>query len=287
MTFATALKLGRVSNLPTVWTNVLAGTVLAGGTSVFVLVTVTIAMSLAYVGGMYLNDAFDRDIDAKERPERPIPSGQVSAATVFGVGFALLGASVALLWLLTLVSDASPSTVTSGVALCALIVLYDLWHKKNPLSPLLMGMCRVAVYVTAAYAASPELELGLVAGAFLLLSYLIGLTYTAKQENLGRVTNMWPLAFLFAPSVFALGSLFSLDLSFAIYCGFNAWVVLTIAPLFRGERSDVPRAVVRLIAGISILDALLIARAGEPVLAIVALAGFGATLLLQRWVRGT
>ena len=32
-----------------------------------------------YIGGMYLNDAFDRDIDARERPERPIPSGHVGA----------------------------------------------------------------------------------------------------------------------------------------------------------------------------------------------------------------
>ncbi len=30
-TLATLLRLGRVSNLPTVWTNVLAGAVLAGG----------------------------------------------------------------------------------------------------------------------------------------------------------------------------------------------------------------------------------------------------------------
>ena len=31
MTFADALRLGRVSNLPTVWTNALAGMVLGGG----------------------------------------------------------------------------------------------------------------------------------------------------------------------------------------------------------------------------------------------------------------
>ena len=58
-----------MSNLPTVWTNVLAATVLAGGAwqntrTAIVLV----AMSLFYVGGMYLNDYFDRAIDARERP---------------------------------------------------------------------------------------------------------------------------------------------------------------------------------------------------------------------------
>ena len=39
---------------------------------------------------MYLNDAFDREIDAGERPERPIPSGLVSANSVFAAGFGLI-----------------------------------------------------------------------------------------------------------------------------------------------------------------------------------------------------
>ena len=42
-----------------------------------------------------------------------------------------------------------------------------------------------------------------------------------------------------------------------------------------------------LIAGISLVDALLIAGAGAPLLALVAVAGFGLTLLLQRWIMGT
>ena len=74
MSLSVALQLGRVSNLPTVWTNALAGIVLAGGqpwTASALLAG--IGLSLLYVSGMYLNDAFDRDIDAKDRPSRPIP----------------------------------------------------------------------------------------------------------------------------------------------------------------------------------------------------------------------
>ena len=60
-----ALRLGRVSNLPTVWTNVLAGGILAGADPAHPLVLVPLlAASLLYVGGMYLNDAFDAEIDA-------------------------------------------------------------------------------------------------------------------------------------------------------------------------------------------------------------------------------
>src|SRR5947199_337043 len=61
VSLTTLLRLGRVSNLPTVWTNVLAGAVLAGGDwRSWRLGFVLLAMSLFYVGGMYLNDYFDR-----------------------------------------------------------------------------------------------------------------------------------------------------------------------------------------------------------------------------------
>ncbi len=93
-----ALKLGRISNLPTVWTNTLAGVVLAGGAIGDARVPwLLLALSLCYVAGMFLNDAFDREFDARHRPERPIPSGEVSAITVFGAGFAMLAVGVALL----------------------------------------------------------------------------------------------------------------------------------------------------------------------------------------------
>ena len=98
MNFRAALKLGRISNLPTVWTNALAGVVLAGGATGDARVPwVLLALSLCYVAGMFLNDAFDREFDSRHRPERPIPAGEVTAATVFGAGFAMLAIGVALL----------------------------------------------------------------------------------------------------------------------------------------------------------------------------------------------
>ena len=86
---AILLRLGRVSNLPTVWTNVLAGLVLAGGDWYEWRTFVTlVAMSLFYVGGMYLNDYFDRSIDARERPGRPLPAAHISPHMVAVIGFA-------------------------------------------------------------------------------------------------------------------------------------------------------------------------------------------------------
>ena len=65
MKAGTALRLGRVSNLPTVWTNALAGAVLAGASGFGgELVLLAAAFTLFYTGGMFLNDAFDAPWDA-------------------------------------------------------------------------------------------------------------------------------------------------------------------------------------------------------------------------------
>ena len=124
--------LGRVSNLPTVWTNCIAGTVLATVASQAVpfnalpLVVLLIAMTLAYIGGMFLNDAFDHKIDAIERPERPIPSGRVSATTVYTWGFGMLAISIALVAWTALGNPQSGGwmAVISAIALCGAIILY-------------------------------------------------------------------------------------------------------------------------------------------------------------------
>ncbi len=290
MNWLVALKLGRVSNLPTVWTNVLAGITLAGGAaSASMTAMLMLSLTLFYLGGMYLNDAFDRDIDDAERPERPIPSGQVSAASVFAIGFALLGLGMAGLLLagLVLPGGSGWSGPAAGLALAAAIVFYDWKHKANPLSPLVMGACRMLVYIAAGAAITSALPPGLFLGAGVLLCYLIGLTFAAKQENLNRITSLWPLVFLAVPFVYAPAALGIDATGTAIYALFAAWVVFALSFLVLPARLNVPRAVVSLLAGICLLDALLIAAQGEGTLAWIAVAGFPLTLAFQRWVPGT
>ena len=73
--------------------------------------------------------------------------------------------------------------------------------------------------------------------------------------------------------------------------GALAGCVIHAVRLLRGTRKDrIPRAVVTLIAGISLLDAVLIARSGAPGAAgaaALAMMGFPLTLAMQRVVRGT
>jgi 4-hydroxybenzoate polyprenyltransferase len=283
------LRLGRVSNLPTVWTNVAAGAVLSGAPLYpGAMAALLVALSLFYVGGMYLNDAFDRDIDARERPERPIPSGLVSARTVFSIGFGMLAVGIVLVGVAAWGGRwaGTGRAVASGAALAAAIIYYDVVHKRDRLSPLIMGLCRLLIYVTAALVVSGRIATPVVAGAAALLCYLIGLTYVAKQENLARFRNAWPLLFLAAPFLYAMPIMIDTVGASLLYVGFLAWVGYSLSFL-RARRVNIPGAVVRLLAGICLLDALLMAGANEPMLAAAAIGAFVLTRILQGYVAGT
>lgn len=288
MNWADAIRLGRVSNLPTVWTNALAGVVLAGGSLAAAhLLLLFFAVSLAYVGGMFLNDAFDAEIDRRERPERPIPAGRVTREAVIAAGSAMLAASVLGLGMIGFSRGTGLWPGLAGIALAGLIVLYDWHHKGNPLSPVVMGLCRVLVYVAAGVCVTHPLPAALWIGAALLLCHLIGLTYAAKQENLSEPGHLWPLFFLAAPLAYGLVLAVAQPPAAIFLAALAAAVVVSLAFLRRRRPGDVPRAVMTLIAAISLLDAMLIAGQGRAGLAVVAAFGFVLTLVLQRYVRGT
>jgi 4-hydroxybenzoate polyprenyltransferase len=282
LTLGVALRLGRVSNLPTVTSNVLAAVALSRGKASPATIAATcVAMSLMYVAGMFLNDAFDREIDARERPERPIPSGQVGAGAVFDAGFLLLLSGIALTIIVSFATGAGWRPILSSVALAVLIVIYDIHHKGNPLSAVVMGLCRAGVYATAGFVVARHVDPALLGGIVALLAYLIGLTHIARAENLARLDHAWPIAFLAVPFVVAWPSS---GLAVAIYAAF---AVSTLRALVLVSGRRIKHAVGALIAGISLLDACMAANAGCPRLAIVALAAWLATLVFQRIVPGT
>src|ERR1700689_3109209 len=189
MNWSVALRLGRVSNLPTVWTNVCAGVVLSGvAVTAQVTLLLIVSLSLFYVGGMFLNDAFDQRFDRREQPYRPIPAGEVTSAMGFAYGFGLLALGLVIL---LIVGYAVPRgfgwrAPAAGALLAAVIVLYDAWHKTNPVGPLIMGLCRLLVYFIAGLAVAGMLPERLLIAAAVSLCYLVGLTYVAKQESLRR-----------------------------------------------------------------------------------------------------
>jgi 4-hydroxybenzoate polyprenyltransferase len=170
------LLLSRLSNLPTVWSNVAAGTVAAAGTIGWPAYGRTaLAASLFYTGGMFLNDAFDAAFDRKVRPERPVPAGDVSSREAFVAGGVLLAAGELLLAPHGLV-------LLFGLLLTAAIVYYDYRHKDSAMAPIVMGICRGLLYVLAAAAAGAVTAAAGI-GAALMVGYVAGLTVVAKAAG--------------------------------------------------------------------------------------------------------
>jgi hypothetical protein len=279
----TLLRLGRVSNLATVWTNVLAATVVAGGSwANWRTAIVVLAMSLFYLGGMYLNDYFDRAIDARERPERPIPAGHISAAAVAAIGSGLLGLGIAL------TAPFGLLPIALSLVLVAAVIWYDIFHKETALCPVVMGACRALTYGVAAAAVTGTVSATIVVMALSLLAYVAGLTYAARQESFNRVGNLWPLLVLSAPIVIALPALRHGPVAVALYLILVAAVMLAIYFLSRRPVAGaVSYAVGLLIAAISLVDAALMASVGAIGPAVLASTGFGWTLLLQKHIPGT
>ncbi|MCD2441331.1 UbiA family prenyltransferase [Agromyces sp. SYSU K20354] len=96
-----------------------------------------LASVFLYSGGMALNDYADRELDAVERPERPIPSGRVSSRRALGIASACMAVGVGL-------AAAGGGRRSLGVAapLVGAIVLYNTVAKDTAAGPLSMAACR-------------------------------------------------------------------------------------------------------------------------------------------------
>ena len=284
-----ALILGRVSNLPTVLSNAMAGIALAGIGTLDGVARAAIVLALFYVGGMYLNDAFDAEIDARERPGRPIPKGDASLGAVFTAGFVLIALGVAL---------AALSGLQAGLCgglLAGAILLYDALHKRTATAPAIMGLCRLLSYATAAaIAGGGALAPWMLLGAGGLFCHVVGLTFAARQEAYDRLDNAWPLGVLAVPLAGALWVALGSPAALVLWAALAAAMGWAVHRLFRRAPGDVPRAVAVLIAAIALYDAVLIAAVGAgaavPLAAPFAVAAalcFPLTLALQKVIPGT
>jgi 4-hydroxybenzoate polyprenyltransferase len=117
------------------------GDALAGAAVAGTLGARTAGLSAAsvclYWSGMAANDWADRDLDAKERPERPIPSGRVTPATALGLAAALSAAGLVLAGL-----AGGRRALAVAAPLTGLIWWYDTELKGTAAAPAGMAACR-------------------------------------------------------------------------------------------------------------------------------------------------
>ena len=145
------LQLTRPANIVTAIADIWAGFAVAGGALVIFadqtklidspvfqnLLWLTLSTIGLYGGGVAFNDVFDADLDAKERPERPIPSGRVSKGKAALMAFLLLLIGIIAAWNVSNLS-AMIALIVAGMA-----VLYDYWGKHQFIfGPINMGLCR-------------------------------------------------------------------------------------------------------------------------------------------------
>jgi 4-hydroxybenzoate polyprenyltransferase len=145
------LELMRPANIVTAWADILAGFAASGSGLIFVelingeasftnfiaLAWLLLATTGLYGGGIVFNDVFDAELDQKERPKRPIPSGRVSRENA-----ALLGS---ILFAIALLAAAQVSLLSTILALVITFtaLLYDSLAKHHGFfGPLNMGLCR-------------------------------------------------------------------------------------------------------------------------------------------------
>ena len=134
------------------------------------------ASAMLYLAGMALNDLADRDDDARDRPERPIPSGAVSPRAA-----ALIGGSLLLGGVLAARRGGARWT---GPALAAMIVAYDFQLKRSAtLGPMAMGACRALSLLMGVEASRGVVTRRGTEGALLLGAYVAGLTLIARGET--------------------------------------------------------------------------------------------------------
>ena len=139
-------------------------------------------------------------------------------------------------------------------------MLYDAWHKGNPLSPVLMGgVPGDGLRRRRRWRSPGALNAELWGAAAVLLVYLVGLTQVAKAEG-GGIAARWPVVAVLAPGRLlgqgAAGRSRSRCCSprSSLWAGYALWLVLA--------QHRIGAGVVRLIAGIAIYDALVVAGAG-------------------------
>lgn len=293
--FRTLLILGRVSNLPTVWSNCLAGWWLScfsyghfvpNRDYYWKLPLLLLGVSALYTGGMFLNDAFDVDFDRQRRSTRPIPSGAIAEEWVWVYGWIWIALGILLLIFCSKWAGAL------AVVLAVCIVVYDAAHKVVTASPWLMGLCRFWVYVIAGTVGQGDFNgRPIWCGAALAL-YIVGLSYVARRETRvpGRgVLPYWPLILLAGPIL--LAGLMDVNgsrkpaiyLSVVLVC----WIIRCTRAVFLGGEVVVVRIVSGLLAGIVLVDWLAVAPQCPFALGVIFALLFVATLLSQRFIPAT
>jgi hypothetical protein len=175
------LELVRAPAVLTVLGDTIAGGAAAGHALSGRRMALPLASACLYAGGMALNDYVDRGTDARERPERPIPSGRISARNALTAATVLTLAGLGLS-----AAGGGRRALAVGLPLATAIWTYDLLAKNHALSgALTMGSCRALDVLMGA--GSGHLRPAL-AAAGIMGGHTVAVTVLSRGEVEGTTT---------------------------------------------------------------------------------------------------
>ncbi|MFM2093776.1 MAG: hypothetical protein RIS70_900 [Planctomycetota bacterium] len=193
------LKLCRLPNVFTALADIGMGACYVRGASPpdGSMIALLLASGMMYTAGMVLNDVYDIEIDRRERPQRPLPSGLIHLDWARKLGFGLLVLGVLFAWASPWLSGVNPTGMqlwrsgVIGVLLAGAILGYDIVLKHTPIGPIAMGSCRflnVLLGMSISIDASTNLAVfaGFSPAQFVVAGgigvYIVGVTFFAKSE---------------------------------------------------------------------------------------------------------
>lgn len=255
MAFAASIRL---PNLPSVLCNTATAVLLVGPDhfSQTQLAWILVSAACLYLSGNLFNDLADRNWDAEHRPERAIPMGYFSPSSYRISGVLLMLTAWVCAGLTT------PAAFTSCVVISLAILSYTWLHKRSAWSVVPMALCRALLPVMGWFACAAEPQgFTWAAAAATLFSYMVVLSLSARNESkpsAGQPQTPFALWFLI-PAILAATAnrlLESAGLA-AIAIGaipYFLWMLMT----WTRFRKPVPRMVSALLAGIPLVDAMLL-----------------------------
>ena len=266
------LLLVRLPNVFTTPSNILVGylaTTPPADANGFHLAALMVSSGLLYIAGIVLNDYFDVEVDRRERPSRPLPSGSISKERAMSIALIALAAANAI------ALAVSPASLAVSAALTAAIIAYDYRLKRSPAGPFAMGSTR---FLNVILGASPALSAAVASGgravpATSLFVYIIAIMILSKKEAGNEKPNTsaaFSIIFAMIASI-ALADIFLLQLQWVFLINlmiFAAVIVATYKRLITESSPDsnpVQQAIKNMVISIIILDSVFVSgMAGFP-----------------------
>jgi len=175
-------QLLRLPNVFTAVADPLAGWFFIGGGMPAWHVAMLVATSAClYTAGIVFNDCFDYRLDCRERPERPLPRGDIQLRTAWILGIVLM------LTGLLCAAIVNPLTLSLAAFIAGMIFFYNAWAKHFAvLGPLALGVCRFANFLLGMRCAPVKYWYA----PAILGVYVAVLTYIARNEVINPAVRL-------------------------------------------------------------------------------------------------